>query len=317
MLTNGLLQVLSPSQLTAAAVFFAFVITAVLLNAKFSFLPHDQGREFAVNGALSRGKIRGVGLINSICYLIAALLFVPVNVESIILCVLLLAVTLSGYLDDASSVPWSDYKKGLIDFIISVICVVAFIHYNSTEIYIFNTSITLPPVLYAILAIILIWVSINATNCSDGVDGLCASLSVITVLSFAFIFSSELAEYQDYSFILVGTMLAYLWFNTSPSSMLMGDAGSRALGFFIAILAMKSGHPLSYLLLSLVMIIDGCLGLAKIFLLRFLKIHILKTIRTPIHDEMRKNRGWSDTQVVFRFVIIQVLASLLFLMLKA
>lgn len=56
----------------------------------------------------------------------------------------------------------------------------------------------------------------------------------------------------------------------------MGDAGSRALGFFIAVLAMKSGHPLIYILLALVLIIDGGLGLVKIFLLRFLKIHVLK-----------------------------------------
>ena len=75
----------------------------------------------------------------------------------------------------------------------------------------------------------------------------------------------------------------------------MGDAGSRALGFFIAVLAMKSGHPLIYILLALVLIIDGGLGLVKIFLLRFLKIHVLKNTLTPIHDHVRKNKDWSDT----------------------
>ena len=87
----------------------------------------------------------------------------------------------------------------------------------------------------------------------------------------------------------------------------MGDAGSRALGFFIAVLAMKSGHPLIYILLALVLIIDGGLGFVKIFLLRFLKIHVLKNTLTPIHDHVRKNKDWSDTQVVFRFVIMQVM----------
>ena len=53
--------------------------------------------------------------------------------------------------------------------------------------------------------------------------------------------------------------------------------------------------------------IDGGLGLVKIFLLRFLKIHVLKNTLTPIHDHVRKNKDWSDTQVVFRFVIIQVM----------
>ena len=89
--------------------------------------------------------------------------------------------------------------------------------------------------------------------------------------------------------------------------MLMGDAGSRALGFFIAVVAMKSQNPLAYLLLAGVTIADGGIGLVKIFLKRYLKICILTKTRTPLHDHLRKNLGWSDTQVVNRFVILQVL----------
>ena len=47
------------------------------------------------------------------------------------------------------------------------------------------------------------------------------------------------------------------------------------------------------------------------FFLRFFKIHFFKRIRTPLHDEVRKNRGWSDTQVVIRFAIIQVICSVI------
>ena len=87
----------------------------------------------------------------------------------------------------------------------------------------------------------------------------------------------------------------------------MGDAGSRAVGFYIAVIAMKSGQPLMYILLAAVLILDGGLGLVKVFLLRFLKIHILKNTRTPLHDHARKEKDWSDTQVVFRFSIMQIL----------
>ncbi len=92
--------------------------------------------------------------------------------------------------------------------------------------------------------------------------------------------------------------------------MLMGDAGSRALGFYIAVVAMKSSHPFIYLLLAAVLIVDGGIGLVKIFLLRFLKIAILKNTRTPLHDHARKERKWSDTQVVFRFTIMQILCAM-------
>ena len=93
--------------------------------------------------------------------------------------------------------------------------------------------------------------------------------------------------------------------------MLMGDAGSRALGFYIAVIAMKTGHPFIYVILAIVMIFDGGLGLIQVSLKRFLKISILVNTRTPLHDHARKNKDWSDTQVVFRFVIIQIVFAII------
>ena len=134
-------------------------------------------------------------------------------------------------------------------------------------------------------------------------------LFILMALMLIFL-NSFSSEYKLYNLIMIGVILAYLFFNTSPSSMLMGDAGSRAIGVFIAIIAMKSRHPLGYLLGALVLIVDGLAGLIKIFMKRFLKISILKKTRTPIHDHVRKNLHWSDTQVVIRFVIIQLIIGL-------
>lgn len=300
---------LNPNQIAMAGVLVAFVLTFLGLKFPFSFLPKDQGREFAVNGALSRGKTRGVGLTFVSSFIISCLLFMPLTREYIIYCILLFAMMLSGYLDDAAETPWSDYKKGAIDLVLSIMTVVTFLNFNSSELHIGTVVINLPYPVYFILAIVLLWVSINVTNCSDGVDGLCGSLCCVVIASFAVLFPLQLGEYVIASLLFVATLLAYLCFNSKPSSMLMGDAGSRALGFFIAILAMKTGHPLMYIILALMLIIDGGLGLVKVFLLRFLKIHILKNTLTPIHDHVRKNKAWSDTQVVFRFTIIQFLCA--------
>ena len=114
---------------------------------------------------------------------------------------------------------------------------------------------------------------------------------------------------------MAAALLAYLFFNCSPSSMLMGDAGSRPLGLLLAILSMKSGHPFAFIPLALVVIIDGGLGLLKVTLIRFFRLHVMTDLRTPIHDHMRKNLNWSDTQVVSRFVILQVFINLLVLIL--
>ena len=87
----------------------------------------------------------------------------------------------------------------------------------------------------------------------------------------------------------------------------MGDAGSRAMGLFISIAVLKTGRPLLYIPVALVLILDGGLGLIKLSLLRVFRIRILKNVRTPLHDHVRKIWGWSNTQTVFRFAIIQIL----------
>lgn len=303
-------SIINTKQYTAIASILAFAVCFIFLKLKLPFLPKDKGRAFAVNGEVSKGKIRGVGLIMICTFVLCSVFLMPVTKELICYDVLIFLEMLSGYLDDASDKPWSDYKKGLIDLIICMLISAVFVYNNSTAIMIFDYEIYVHPVLFAALSTILLWIGINVTNCSDGVDGLCGSLSIISLLSISLIFFSEIGEqYTVYSFIMVGVIIAYLCFNTGPSSQLMGDAGSRPIGLLLVLLVLKSSHPMSYLLLSAVLIVDGIAGLIKIFLKRFLKIEVLKNVRTPIHDEMRKNHGWSDTQVVVRFCIIQLILS--------
>lgn len=312
MLANILNDFIGIRQYAVIVFMVAFAGCFFLLKAKLPFLPKDKGREFAVNGEASKGKIRGVGLVMISVFAVCSVLLLPITLEMVLYSVLLFAEMLSGYLDDASDKPWSDYKKGFIDLVICILISVVFVKNNPTDIMIFSYSIHIHPVLFVILSTILLWIGVNVTNCSDGVDGLCATLSTITLVSIALIFADQIGEhYLFYNLIMIGVLIAYLCFNTSPSSQLMGDAGSRPLGILIVIMILKSGHPLSYILVSMVLLVDGIAGLIKIFLKRFFKIEVLKNTRTPIHDEMRKNHGWSDTQVLIRFSIIQILFSAL------
>ena len=91
---------------------------------------------------------------------------------------------------------------------------------------------------------------------------------------------------------------------------MMGDAGSRAMGLFIAIAVLKTGSPIVYIPAAIVLILDGGLGLVKVSLLRFLKIKILKNTRTPLHDHVRKVWNWSNTHTVYRFAIIQAVVGI-------
>lgn len=268
------------------------------------------GRAFAVDGKLSAGKPRGAGIIFIFVFTAAALLFSDISIEFVIYIALVVVEMLTGYLDDASDKPWGELKKGILDLVVAVIGAVTYVHFNSSTVNfaIFGQQITLPPAVYVILAVLLIWASINVTNCSDGVDGLSGTLTLVTLMSI-YVISRILKENDTFPYLILlfaVCILGYLWYNATPSVLLMGDAGSRAMGIFIAIAIMKTGSPFLYLLVALVMILDGGLGLLKVALLRTTKLHILKNVRTPLHDHARKVMGWSNTQTVFRFAIIQI-----------
>lgn len=308
------------SELTFISILVAFAATCIIINLCKNILPRDQGRAFAVNGKKSEGKPRGAGIIFVLVFAIVSLLFVPYSNELLIYIILIVASMLSGYLDDRANSPWNEYKKAIIDLIIAIACAITYVNYNGTSLQWFfaGSGFTMPVVPFVILAVILIWISINVTNCSDGVDGLCGSLSIISMVTIYGICKIQKIDSSVSHLILIFVvcLLGYLWYNASPSRLLMGDAGSRAIGFFLALAILKTGSPLLFIPAAFILIIDGGLGLVKVFLLRFLKIKILANTRTPIHDHMRKNKGWSDTQVVFRFAIVQLVISIALLFAK-
>jgi phospho-N-acetylmuramoyl-pentapeptide-transferase len=222
---------------------------------------------------------------------------------------------LSGFLDDKSRDPWGEYKKGVIDLAIAVLATLTFIIYNPDLMRVSLGSLAwnMPKAVFAIAGIILVWVSINATNCSDGIDGFSGTLSIISMVSIGI---SIFLLQTDSNILLMITIMSlsilpYLWLNAEPSKILMGDAGSRAIGLFISIAILKTGNILLLIPFCFVLLFNGMAGIVKVSLIRFLHLNLLKNIRTPLHDHFRINNGWSNTQTIFRLCIIQVFVSAL------
>ncbi|MBE5921380.1 MAG: phospho-N-acetylmuramoyl-pentapeptide-transferase [Lachnospiraceae bacterium] len=294
-------------------ILFAFVCTCLFTAKLKKYLPTDAGRDFAHDGKLSAGKPRGAGIIFTLVFAASGLIFANLSVELGIYIFLVVVEMLTGYLDDASDKPWGEWKKGLLDLLVAAVAAITYYYFNGSTIALamLGIEVTIPPVIFILLAIILVWASINVTNCADGVDGLSGTLTIITLGTIYII--SEIqglgGEFGFLNLIFIVCILGYLWYNATPSLLLMGDAGSRAMGFFISIAILKTGSPFLYLLVAFVLLVDGGLGLVKVSLIRVFKIHILKNTRTPLHDHVRKILGWSNTQTVFRFAIIQIVIS--------
>lgn len=296
-----------------AMLVFTPILCAILIAAFKNKLPKDHGREFAVNGMKSAGKMRGAGILFICSFIISALIFVPVTAEYAIYYLMIFLEMLSGYLDDRSDKPWGEYLKGIIDLVISALTAATFVIFNPDLLGMsfFGLSFQLPKVVFGILAALVVWALINAVNCSDGIDGFCSSLSIVSLIPIAAIIwlSTKSSETVSLIAILILSLIPYLWKNAEPSTMMMGDAGSRAIGVFMSIAIFRTGNMLLVIPLCLMLCLDGLLGIVKIVTIRFLKINPLKKIRTPLHDHFRKNKNWSNTQVIFRFGMIQAIIS--------
>lgn len=300
-------------------VIFSFVLTCIALHCFNDKLPTDRGKEFAHDGQAAKGKPQGAGVFFVPIFIITGLLFGNINIEDSIFLVIIGLCMVAGFLDDAAVKEWGRVKKGLLDLALAIAVAVDYIYFNGSNVtfrILGDATIHLPAILMALIIIALVWGSINVTNCADGVDGLSGTLSIITLASFYKLFAIDGTEVENGYFVLffIVCLLAYLWFNATPSKLMMGDAGSRAMGMVIAIAALKTGSFFAYLVLAIVLILDGGLGLLKITLIKVCKIHIMKNIRTPLHDQVRKVMGWSNTHCVFRFAIIQIVINIVYIL---
>ncbi|MEE8141951.1 MAG: phospho-N-acetylmuramoyl-pentapeptide-transferase [Planctomycetota bacterium] len=300
------------------------------------YLPLDRGRDYAVAREASLGKPTGAGLIFIPLYLFTCLLVVPWSSVHLEVWGCVFLAMLFGFLDDNSRRPWGEYRKALMDLTIAFLTALAICQLQEMEVWLpIISPVRVPPVVYLPMATALLWVSINTTNCTDGVDGLSGSLLILAFLYLGSILylvvghktvASYLlvphyfhgADWGIMAFILLGILAGYLWFNANPSSVLMGDAGSRPLGLLLGIFVLESGNPFLILVVAGVVLVNGGTGLVKVALLRFFKVGIFSKVRFPLHDHCRKNLGWSNAQVLVRFVILQALVTpiLIILLLK-
>ena len=341
-LGNFLEQFWGPARLLSSyaillivAIYLGFFLSLKLIPKFYDKLPHDRGREFTLkdNAEAAKGKPTGAGFIFITLFVLLCFLLVPMSIVRGSVILLTWITMLTGFLDDKSVTSWGEYLKGALDLIISV--TTSFILYYGLKdispdgvvtFWLPFVAGTVPvhPVVFIIICTIMLWASINTTNCTDGVDGLSSSLVLTGLLTLGAIFYFVLGHKDIAAYLLVphfeaganwavmlfamaGVVMGYLWHNAFPSHCLMGDAGSRALGYFIGVCVMMTGNPFIIFATSTIIFINGGMGLIKVFLLRFFKIKVFEKVRFPLHDHMRKNHGWSPTQVLIKFGIMQLL----------
>jgi len=318
-----------------AAIGFAAsaLITWLVLPRLWPLLPKDRGRAFAVNAEMSVGKPLSAGLIFVSIFCLASAIFVPWDARCIWTIPFMVAAMIVGYFDDKRG-GFSEYALAVMDLAIALGVAAVIYRMEPSVIWLpgWKGAITLPWWLSIPLATGVIWLSINATNCSDGVDGVSGSLTGTAILLLGGLLyavignevvaghlnipvNHEGASWAIMAFLMVGCVAGYLWYNAAPSLVLMGDAGSRPLGLLIGMLVVATNNPLFLLLVGSVILLNGATGLVKVALMRFFGLKLLAGIRFPLHDHCRRELGWSNTQVLVRFMLLHMGVSALLVIL--
>ena len=221
-----------------------------------------------------------------------------------------------GFMDDffkmkrKQNMGLSSLQKALLQMAVSALYL--YIMYRqgamNCELYIpfVNVSFAVHPIVYIFFAMFVMVGCDNAVNLNDGVDGLCASVTLPVMVFFAVVaFLSGKVELALLPAALIGGLVAYLAYNFHPAQVFMGDTGSLFLGGVVCALAFALDMPLILILVGFVYIVET---LSVILQVGYFKLTHGKRIfkMAPIHHHYEMC-GWSEEKIVFVFAGVSAL----------
>ena len=145
--------------------------------------------------------------------------------------------------------------------------------------------------------------STNAVNLTDGLDGLAAGCVAIVMLAYVgitFVTTGE-RDLALLSACIVGACTGFLWFNSFPATIFMGDTGSLGLGGAIGAMAVMTNTTILLILIGGIFVVEALSVIAQVAAFQSLRKRIF--LMAPIHHHFEM-RGWSETKIILRFWIV-------------
>ena len=165
---------------------------------------------------------------------------------------------------------------------------------------------------YGLFIMLMLVGTSNAVNITDGLDGLAGGLSAIAFLAYGMLawnatWMEGNQEVGIFCFILVGTLLGFLLFNSHPAKVFMGDTGSLALGGALAATAILTKHELSLVLVGGVFVVETLSSLIQIISIVYFHKKIFKM--APLHHHFEQ-LGWREGDIVKVFYVAGLLLAM-------
>ena len=225
-----------------------------------------------------------------------------------------------GFLDDFTKIKFkrnlglTSIQKAALQLIVSVLYLYLLYKEGSLSCNLYipfvNMSLQIHPMVYIFFAMFVMVGCVNAVNLTDGVDGLCSSVTIPVMIFFA---AAAVAMGRlDLALLpasLVGGLIAYLFYNWHPAKVFMGDTGSLFLGGVVCALAFALDMPLILILVGFVYI---CETMSVILQVGYFKLtHGKRLIKmSPIHHHFEMC-GWKEEKVVLVFAGISAVMCVL------
>ncbi|GGD56823.1 phospho-N-acetylmuramoyl-pentapeptide-transferase [Erythrobacter arachoides] len=247
-----------------------------------------------------------------------------------------LAVTIGfgviGFIDDYDKVTKRSHKgvsgkvRLMLEFAVAGVASYLIVSNISTSLYVpfvFNEAIPMGWFYYVFAAFVIVGAG-NAVNLTDGLDGL-ATMPVV-IAAGAFLVICYLAGRVDFSEYLgiphvplagelailcaaiMGSGLAFLWFNAPPAAVFMGDTGSLALGGALGAIAVASHHEIVLAIVGGLFVLEAASVIIQVFWFKRTGRRVFRM--APIHHHFEQ-LGWSESKVVIRFWIIAIVLAVL------
>jgi len=268
----------------------------------------------------------GTPLMGGLMFIGATVICLLVNLVSLteytVFYVLALSLCfgLVGFLDDFCKVKFkrdlglTAIQKSLLQMAVSALYLYLLYKEGSftNNLYIpfVDVTVSIHPMVYIFFAMFVMVGCVNAVNLTDGVDGLCGSVTIPVMVFFTA--AAILKERADLALLpacLVGALIAYLFFNWHPAKVFMGDTGSLFLGGVVCAMAFALDMPLILILVGIVYIVETLSDIIQVF---YFKVTHGKRIfkMAPIHHHFEMC-GWKEEKIVIVFTLVSAIACLI------
>lgn len=245
---------------------------------------------------------------------------IDISYNLLIIMIVFLAYGFLGFADDWLKIKFHN-NKGL-SIMFKLLCQMA-IALAFFYIYITNGGSPVVEVSSLVFRIDLGWVyglfilfllvgTSNAVNITDGLDGLAGGLSAIAFLAYGLLawnatWMEGAQEVGIFCFVLVGSLLGFLVFNSHPAKVFMGDTGSLALGGALAATAILTKHELLLAVVGGVFVVETLSSLIQMISIIYFKKKIFKM--APIHHHFEQC-GWEERDIVKLFYVVGLLLAM-------